>query len=622
MTGLERHVEWTAPATLWDAFNGPASDAQRRVFRTPAILRFASDSFMADFLALMQADPRQMSGLLATPEHWRTPAADVPTPPRRDGLVGRLHAARTRAVRRLEARQLPMRTSTWNDTPQDKPLKLFQPAHQRFYLVAACLVCRKLGLPDRTLDTTVQERVSFVIRRLQPRLGATAVNPDPAFCDELAFVGGQWRLLAQPESLVEGEEQHPLSPLVYEELDGRRRRIFNGLIPVAKREALIGAPMPATGLGTPAPPMVDPRQMLLKMEVLGPWSALEEIAQRATQTTKKVTSDAIPGGAATTAATVARANEQIQSTSWYILLDLATWIEKHIPPLWTAIDNGSSAGLSGATLTAYNSLGTAALTSHGTTLRSALKQIRAFESKLEQVKSPFRVNTAAEWPSLAYQFVTAVVPTVAAPTGVTGMLKAQREDLEAALAAALPAGGTTTVPVRAVAQINAMDFAAPWFAVRCVFERPQCAALSPPVISDPTASFQLAAFFDPDAPSRPIRVAMPADTTQAGLRKFDKNAAFVMSDVMCGQMSAVRSLGFIDLVMAVLPWPLHQDLNVGDMKACPDGGLACSFSLPIITICALIVLIIMVKLLDLIFFWMPFFQICLPVPKFDAKGSN
>ena len=621
MNGLERHVEWTSPATLWDSFNAPANGSQRRVFRTPAILRFASDSFMADFLALMQADPRQMSGLLAAPEHWRTPSADVPVPPRREGVVGKLHAARTRAVRRLEARQLPMRASTWNTAPEDKPLKLFQPAHQRFYLVTACLVCRALGLPDRALDTTVQERVSFVVRRLRPRLGATALNPDPAFCDELAFAGGQWKLVGQPESLADGEEQHPLSPLVYQELDGRRRRIFNGLIPVAKRETLVGAPVPATGTGTPPPPMVDPRQMLLKMDVLGPWSGLEDIAIRASQSTKKFTNDSIADFAAKTAATLARANEQIQATSWYILLDLSKWIEKHIEPLWKAIDNASSAGLSTATLAAYNALGSAALVSHGKTLRTALKQIRSFEATLESVKSPYRANTAAEWPTLSYQFVTAVLTTIDA-SGFTGMLKAEREDLEAKLAAALPAGGTTAVPVRAVAQINAMDFAAPWFAIRCVFERPQCASLSPPVISDPTASFQLAAFFDSDAPARPIRVAMPADTTQAGLRKFDKNAAFVMSDVMCGQMSAVKSLGFIDLVLAVLPWPLHQDLNVGGMKPCPDGGVSCSFSLPIITICALIVLIIMVKLLDLIFFWMPFFQICLPVPKFDAKGSN
>jgi hypothetical protein len=615
MSALERHVEWTSPATLWDHFNGVTSPAQRRVFRTPAILRFASDSFMDDFLATMKADPRRMAGLLATPETWRAPLADVAPPPQRSGLVGRLHAARTAAVRKLEARQLPVRAGTWNQQDLEKPLKLYQPAHQRYYLVAACLVCRTLGLPDRPLNTSVQERVSFVIRRLQLKAGAAAVNPDPAFCDELAFVNGRWTRAAAADAFVEGEEQYPLSPLAYQELDGRRRRLFNGLIPVAKREALVGAPAPAAAGadGTPPPPMIDPRAMLLKTEVLGPWARLEDVAVLANSTSQKVTTvdSTIPAGAV--AATLQRANEQIQTVAWYILLDLSTWIRDNISDLWAAINAGSSGGLSGATLTAYNTIN--GLVSDGKTLRAALKEIRGFEAMLDAVKTPYRADTVAQWPSLKYQFVTATAG------GPTGLLKAQRENLESVLVAALPPGGTTAIPVRAVAQVNAMDFASPWFVVRCVFERPSCAALSA-VVSDPSASFQLAAFYDADAPARAIRITLPADTTPAGLRKFDKNTAFVMSDVMCGQFSAVGSLGFIDLVMAVLPWPLHKDLNVGGLKPCPDGGIACSFSLPIITICALIVMLIMVKLLDMIFFWMPFLQICLPVPKFDAKGNS
>ena len=614
MSALERHVEWTSPATLWDHFNGMTSAAQRRIFRTPALLRFASDSFMDDFLALMKADPRQMAGLLATPEKWRAPLGDVAPPRRKEGLIGRLHAARTAALRKLEARQLPMRADTWNHADSGLPLKLYQPAHQRYYLVTACLVCRTLGLPDRPLNTSAQERVSFVIRRLQPKAGAAAVNPDPVFCDELAFVKGQWTRVTDPGAFVEGEEQYPLSPLAYQELDGRRRRILNGLIPVAKRETLVGAPEPpvAGGGNAPPPTMIDPRQVLLKMDVLGPWASLEDVAILARDTARKATSDNPPAGAVD--ATVLRATEQIQTVAWYILLDFSKWIDDNIHDLWTAIDAGSSSGLSGATLTAYNTL--TGLVSNGKTLREALKEIRTFEQTLESVKIPYHAATAAQWPSLKYQFVTA------SATGPSGLLKAQREDLEAKLVAALPSGATTAVPVRAVAQVNAMNFASPWFTVRCVFVRPHCVPLAPPVVSDPSASFQLAAFYDSDAPARAIRVTLPADTTPAGLRKFDKNTAFVMSDVMCGQMNAVKNLTFGDLIMSVLPWPLHQDLNTGGMQPCPDGGITCSFSLPIITICALIVLIIMLKLLDIVFFWMPFFQICLPVPKFDAKGNS
>jgi hypothetical protein len=44
-----------------------------------------------------------------------------------------------------------------------------------------------------------------------------------------------------------------------------------------------------------------------------------------------------------------------------------------------------------------------------------------------------------------------------------------------------------------------------------------------------------------------------------------------------------------------------------------DIGLLCSFSIPIITICALIVLMIFVGLLNIVFWWMPFLRICLPI---------
>ena len=47
--------------------------------------------------------------------------------------------------------------------------------------------------------------------------------------------------------------------------------------------------------------------------------------------------------------------------------------------------------------------------------------------------------------------------------------------------------------------------------------------------------------------------------------------------------------------------------------------MICSLSIPIITICALILLIIIVSLLDFIFKWMPWFIACFPIPGFKAK---
>jgi hypothetical protein len=40
----------------------------------------------------------------------------------------------------------------------------------------------------------------------------------------------------------------------------------------------------------------------------------------------------------------------------------------------------------------------------------------------------------------------------------------------------------------------------------------------------------------------------------------------------------------------------------------------CSFSLPIITLCAFICLNILLSLLNIVFWWMAFFKICLPIP--------
>jgi hypothetical protein len=137
----------------------------------------------------------------------------------------------------------------------------------------------------------------------------------------------------------------------------------------------------------------------------------------------------------------------------------------------------------------------------------------------------------------------------------------------------------------------------------------------------------MAGFFDPDAPARPIRIGLPVDTTTAGLRKFDKNTAFVISDTLCGQINRMKGMTFGDLVLSVLPWPFHKDLPNPDGGPCKtDTGLAlgmiCSISIPIITLCALFMLMIIVPILDLFFRWLPFFIICFPIPGLKAKKES
>jgi hypothetical protein len=70
-------------------------------------------------------------------------------------------------------------------------------------------------------------------------------------------------------------------------------------------------------------------------------------------------------------------------------------------------------------------------------------------------------------------------------------------------------------------------------------------------------------------------------------------------------------------VPAAAPWGLKlDDLTDGKEPGTKLGfGMICGFSIPIITICAFIVLQIFLVLFQLLFWWLPFIRICIPFPK-------
>ena len=108
-------------------------------------------------------------------------------------------------------------------------------------------------------------------------------------------------------------------------------------------------------------------------------------------------------------------------------------------------------------------------------------------------------------------------------------------------------------------------------------------------------------------PARPIHIALPIDTTIAGLRKLPKNVA----------LPDLRRAARADAAASpTLKKALDGELGDGEPL---DLGMICSFSIPIITICALIVLIIFVILLNIVFWWLPFFRICFPIA---AEGEE
>lgn len=712
---MQEPLQWTAPAPLWqEAAAGASVAARRQSLSRPAILRFASDDFMDDFLALMGNDPARLGDFLARPETWRgpTPAvAPVQTVPGFLQPLTRLRLAAERKQRQLAGAQGVALAGGGAGLPAagavpSAPLKLYQPGHQRFYLLTSCLVCVRAGLPDHSVNPARQEKVGFVVRRLLPPGTPDPNTPLPTLgttWEEHALVtdeaGRGWRRVAsaaaggRSDVLLAGEEQLPLFGTNFTEEDGRRRRVWAGLVPTGKRESYMGAPALAPGGATgggagqdSAPSAVDPRMMPLWLQVTEPWKRLIEKSEsaRAMQSTPKSklsTDEPLPGDAKVASTKALR--EQIQTISWYILLDFTKYLAENLPAVWQVVNGQqpeSTLANKPKELAVYNALRTAtlpaslvtALTSPTfypdtartvpalyktanvmTSLRDALKAVTNFdanpdaEERLESVAGSYDRDKASPtnannpdpaWPTFLFALAdpslaatagplpTVTIPAVAneTPAQTAGRKVDKLAELIEAALPAQPAPPRSQLPLAAQ---RALDTRQGWFVLRCVYERPECGPLDPPVVSAPSAPFQMAGFFDPDAPARPVRIALPLDTSPAGLRKFDKNTAFMISDMLCGQIERVKGLTLGDLIRSVLPWPLHKDLSVPDGGPCKGGdglqiGMICSLSIPIITLCALLLLFIIVFLLDIIFRWVPYFLICFPLPGLSAGKKS
>ncbi len=63
----KHNVKWLAPSPLWSVAENLDGDAISTAINRPAILRFASDTFMEERMAVLQFHPAQLSEWIARP---------------------------------------------------------------------------------------------------------------------------------------------------------------------------------------------------------------------------------------------------------------------------------------------------------------------------------------------------------------------------------------------------------------------------------------------------------------------------------------------------------------------------------------------------------------------------
>lgn len=125
--------------------------------------------------------------------------------------------------------------------------------------------------------------------------------------------------------------------------------------------------------------------------------------------------------------------------------------------------------------------------------------------------------------------------------------------------------------------------------------------------SAPSPTFTLARWYD-NSPVPPVQVALPdllGKDRESALQTLKPNVTFA---VPAGLFNALDGMTLQDLL---------------DGKKPSGGGPTldwiCGFNIPIITLCAFIVLNIFLQLLNFIFQWLLFIKICIPIPKLGGE---
>jgi hypothetical protein len=548
-------LSWLAPAPLWGE-GGISLDGPE--LAQPFLTELTSDQFVTEFLNLMGAQ-----------------GGASPT------QVGTMAPAVT------------------SDGTATGPYRLFQPLSQRYYLVVASLVCRRVGLPDHAIQLSKGERTTFVVRRLAGGEEQAWVPGPPATPGDPP--SGSWQD-APAGQLFLGEEQLPMhaTPVAAFAVPGTtaaafgmsepgRRTVCYGYIATGRRERMVttltdSAAVAALQAIDPGR-QNDPLMSALWARVISPWGAL---LGQPPATAKP------PAGSDT------------DYSSLYILLDLGDWLKTYLPAVYQALTGGTALGADTAAAALHKALADLSVGTYpappeqpppaGWTpaspvfvaLPQALKDLAGFTALL--------TGSGTSAPADSYELTDQAIAPQPAWFGsdqTAGSLAglALRALIEANVPPAVPPELSGMIKIDPAAPTS--GYTPDTYVIRTVFEHDPCA----PVLSARSRSFQLARAIDGDAPARKIRIALP-DTSN--LRQYKRGVAIEMPPNLRRTLDRVT------------PALLQGQGLTNDPG--PELGMICSFSIQIMWVLSFIVMFLFAISFNIIFWWMAFIKICFPIP--------
>ena len=563
---MAESLGWLAPAPLWgDGGIGLESNELLQPFLTELM----SDQFVTEFLGVMGA------------QGGASPANLADMAP----IVG-------------------VGTAT-------APYRLFQPLSQRYYLVTASLVCRRVGIPDRAVQLLEGRADHF---RRAPASGRRRAGLDPG---PPAIPGdpptGKWNA-ASPGQLADGEDQLPMhaAPVAGFAAPGTtaaafgmsepgRRTVHYGYIPTGRRDRMVTALTDSDAVAKLQ--SVDPTGLenptlgALWARVILPWGMLQGVLPRVAAAQAAATWHRYrlllplhpprpqrlaaeqppgrlprpcrrdqPGGADATALADALASIHVGIRAASSPPDSVPGLPSPVPLPQALHDLVRFADLvSGADIpgpgTDYD------LTSYADMSLPPVPPLPASWWASAENGKP-TPSTQASLAYLAQAALTEIGAQPYVPKELSGMIK---------IDPAVPTPG----------------FPPATYIIRTVFEHDPCT----PVLSGPGRPFQLARPMDGDAPARKIRIALP---DVSNLRQFQRGVAIEMPP------SLRRVLDRVTPAML-------QGQGLGDDPGV-ELGMICSFSIQIMWVLSFMVMFLFVISFNIIFWWMAFIKICFPIP--------